>query len=200
MFVAIFGVSETASRAYQMQGLTPEAVRQHLAYKAVRARLGYIDRPRLAAPPRPAPAPIIAIPPPPATVFPETMRRAGLSPLARMGRIQAIVADEFGVTVADMTRPDARGTRKKRFAEARMVAMYLARVVGGYSYPRIGAHFGNRDHSTVKHAADKISSMISRDDMIDRLAHAACVAMQQFPDFIGPRLLQKRLDGVSDQA
>lgn len=34
--------------------------------------------------------------------------------------------------------------------------MYLCRSVAGLSFPKIGADFGNRDHTTVMHAVNKI--------------------------------------------
>ena len=39
---------------------------------------------------------------------------------------------------------------------ARHIAMYLCRTVGQMSLPKIGADFGNRDHTTVMHAVTKI--------------------------------------------
>jgi chromosomal replication initiator protein len=38
--------------------------------------------------------------------------------------------------------------------------MYLVREMTDYSLPRIGEIFGNRDHSTVIHACDKITKEI----------------------------------------
>ncbi len=49
--------------------------------------------------------------------------------------------------------------------QARGIAMYLARTVGGYSLRAIGKHFGGRDHSTVVHACDKIHTAIRHDSL-----------------------------------
>ena len=38
--------------------------------------------------------------------------------------------------------------------------MYLCRTVAGMSLPKIGAEFGNRDHTTVMHAVNKIEKEI----------------------------------------
>ena len=53
--------------------------------------------------------------------------------------------------------------RTKEIAYARQVAMYLARELTNVSLPKIGENFGNRDHSTVMHACDKIKSLIDSD-------------------------------------
>lgn len=47
--------------------------------------------------------------------------------------------------------------RSTNIAFPRQIAMYLCREIGGMSFPQIGKDFGNRDHSTVMHAYNKIS-------------------------------------------
>ena len=46
--------------------------------------------------------------------------------------------------------------RDRALVHARHVAMYLCRELTDLSLPRIGRHFGGRDHSTVMHATSKI--------------------------------------------
>ena len=46
--------------------------------------------------------------------------------------------------------------RDRALVHARHVAMYLCRELTDLSLPRIGQHFGGRDHSTVMHATSKI--------------------------------------------
>jgi len=41
--------------------------------------------------------------------------------------------------------------------------MYLARELTDHSLPQIGKEFGGRDHTTVLHAYDKISSQKEED-------------------------------------
>jgi chromosomal replication initiator protein len=55
-------------------------------------------------------------------------------------------------------------TRTKELAYNRQIAMYLARELTNVSLPKIGENFGNRDHSTVMHACDKIRSLIDSDE------------------------------------
>lgn len=51
--------------------------------------------------------------------------------------------------------------RSKRIAQARQVAMYICREMTGLSLTNIGEIFGGRDHTTVIHACQKISSEMS---------------------------------------
>jgi len=48
--------------------------------------------------------------------------------------------------------------RTKEIALARQVAMFLARKITSSSFPKIGAEFGGRDHTTVLHAVEKIKT------------------------------------------
>ena len=66
------------------------------------------------------------------------------------------VSEHFGVPPAQL---QARG-RTRTITLPRQVCMYLARDLTGHSLEAIGAHFGGRDHSTVKHACDKIAEML----------------------------------------
>ncbi len=70
--------------------------------------------------------------------------------------IQDIVAKYFNITVEDL-----KGSRRSvDVAFPRQVAMYLCRDVAQISTPKIGQAFGKRDHSTVMHACNKISTEI----------------------------------------
>lgn len=53
--------------------------------------------------------------------------------------------------------------RTKDLAFARQVAMYLCCELTDLSLPKIGEEFGGRDHTTVIHARDKITSDIQQD-------------------------------------
>ena len=55
-------------------------------------------------------------------------------------------------------------TRTKEVAEARMVAMYLAREYTNLSLKTIGIYFGGRDHSTVVHACKIIDERFGKDE------------------------------------
>lgn len=56
--------------------------------------------------------------------------------------------------------------RSREIVRPRQVGMYLARGLTPKSYPEIGRRFGNRDHTTVIHAVNKIDSLCERDGEI----------------------------------
>ncbi len=53
--------------------------------------------------------------------------------------------------------------RNNQISSARQVAMYLINQITGLSYTAIGNEFGNRDHSTVVYAINKVKSIIKKD-------------------------------------
>jgi chromosomal replication initiator protein len=65
-------------------------------------------------------------------------------------------ASHFGFSLEDLCGP----SRRRPLVLARQIAMYLFRDLTDYSYPAIGREFGNRDHTTVIHAYDKISGLM----------------------------------------
>jgi chromosomal replication initiator protein len=81
-------------------------------------------------------------------------------------RVTAVVAGHFGLTAGELKSK----SRRQTVAEARSLAMHLARRVSGASYAEIGRHFGGRDHTTVLHACRKLLALTSRDEATRRLA------------------------------
>jgi chromosomal replication initiator protein len=65
----------------------------------------------------------------------------------------------FGFDPIELTGPK----RQRPLVRARQVGMYLFRELTDYSYPAIGREFGDRDHTTVIHAVDKISTLMKED-------------------------------------
>jgi chromosomal replication initiator protein len=65
-------------------------------------------------------------------------------------------AASYGFTVDSLCGP----SRTRPLVTARQVAMYLVRNLTDYSYPAIARVFGGRDHTTVIHAVDKISTQM----------------------------------------
>ncbi|MGE5307921.1 MAG: chromosomal replication initiator protein DnaA [Deltaproteobacteria bacterium] len=66
--------------------------------------------------------------------------------------IQRCVAEEFGVTLADLKTK----RRNKTIVLPRQVAMFLSRELTELSLPEIGDFFGGKDHTTVLHSYNKI--------------------------------------------
>ena len=81
-----------------------------------------------------------------------------------LGQIQRRVAKEYGVTVESL-----RGKRRtSSIAFARQVAVYLTKHLMPLTLVEIGRGFGNRDHSTVLYAIDKITQARRTDADLDR--------------------------------
>jgi chromosomal replication initiator protein len=76
--------------------------------------------------------------------------------------IKKAAAEFYSVHIDDMSAK----IRTKEIANARQVAMYLAREFTRLSLPKIGADFGGRDHTTVMHACEKIKAAIKRDQNV----------------------------------
>nr|WP_281352326.1 chromosomal replication initiator protein DnaA [Phytoactinopolyspora alkaliphila] len=71
--------------------------------------------------------------------------------------IMAQTAGYFGLTIEDL-----QGTSRSRvLVTARQIAMYLCRELTDLSLPKIGQHFGGRDHTTVMHAQRKIRTLMA---------------------------------------
>lgn len=65
-------------------------------------------------------------------------------------------ASTFGFSVEDL----CGSSRRRPLVIARQIGMYVFREMTDFSYPAIGREFGNRDHTTVMHAVDKISALM----------------------------------------
>lgn len=68
--------------------------------------------------------------------------------------IMAVTAEYFSVSLDELCGP----LKTKSVAGARQIAMYLCRELTDLTLPKIGQVFGNRDHTTVMHAAKKIKN------------------------------------------
>nr|WP_246081768.1 chromosomal replication initiator protein DnaA [Nocardioides litoris] len=62
----------------------------------------------------------------------------------------------FGLPIEEITGP----SRGRHLVLARQIAMYLCRELTDMSLPKIGAQFGNRDHTTVMYAERKINQLL----------------------------------------
>lgn len=71
-----------------------------------------------------------------------------------------IVADHFGITVADLKSKK----RDSEIAVPRQICMYLMRTMTDTALKGIGAVLGGKDHSTVKYGVEKIAKDIESDE------------------------------------
>jgi chromosomal replication initiator protein len=70
--------------------------------------------------------------------------------------IMGETAKYFGLTIDDL----CSSSRSRQLVQARQIAMYLCRELTELSLPKIGQHFGGRDHTTVMHADRKIRELM----------------------------------------
>lgn len=73
-----------------------------------------------------------------------------------------IVADHFGITVADLKSKK----RDSEIAVPRQICMYMMRTMTDTALKGIGAVLGGKDHSTVKYGVEKIAKDIESDEMM----------------------------------
>jgi len=73
--------------------------------------------------------------------------------------IQRKVAEHYNIRLTEM----ASARRARAVARPRQVAMYLAKQLTSRSLPEIGRRFGNRDHTTVLHAVNRINELMGAD-------------------------------------
>ncbi len=71
--------------------------------------------------------------------------------------IMAQTAQYFDVSIDDL----CGSSRSRVLVTARQISMYLCRELTELSLPKIGQHFGGRDHTTVMHADRKIRSLMA---------------------------------------
>ena len=80
--------------------------------------------------------------------------------------IKATVAEYFNMKIEDFESKK----RTRQIAYPRQIAMYIAREMTDLSLPKIGEEFGGRDHTTVIHACEKITTeMLSDLDLKNKI-------------------------------
>ncbi len=103
-------------------------------------------------------------------VFPQ-----GEPAVVSIERIQELVCDRFNVTLVELTSE----RRNQSIVYPRQVAMYLSRELTDSSLPKIGKHFGGRDHTTVIHATSKIARLIREDRSVYNLVQELTARVRQ---------------------
>ncbi|MDD2401899.1 MAG: chromosomal replication initiator protein DnaA [Clostridia bacterium] len=77
--------------------------------------------------------------------------------------IKTEVSIFFGLKMEDFKSKK----RTRNIVFPRQIAMYLCRDLTDLSLPKIGEEFGGRDHTTVIHACEKISTCIKKDAQLE---------------------------------
>ncbi len=99
----------------------------------------------------------------------------GEAPTVSIERIQELVCERFSVNMAELTGD----RRSQNIVYPRQVAMYLSRELTDSSLPKIGKHFGGRDHTTVIHATSKIARLIREDRTVYNLVQELTARVKQ---------------------
>jgi chromosomal replication initiator protein len=103
-------------------------------------------------------------------VFPQGQQAA-----VSIERIQQLVSDRFELSLAEL----CGDRRSQNIVYPRQVAMYLSRELTDSSLPKIGKHFGGRDHTTVIHATSKIARLIREDRNVYNLVQELTARIKQ---------------------
>lgn len=80
-------------------------------------------------------------------------------------KIQKAIADYYHITIDDLKSKK----RNANISYPRQVAMYLCRMTTEETIVKIGLEFGNRDHSTVLHACDKITQELKINEELKKI-------------------------------
>jgi len=78
-----------------------------------------------------------------------------------ISNVRKAVCDYYNLTKQQITS----ASRTKNIANARHIAMYLCRKLVDAPYQEIGKEFGNRDHSTVMSACERVEKLIKTDSL-----------------------------------
>jgi chromosomal replication initiator protein len=80
-----------------------------------------------------------------------------------MENIIRVVADQYNLTPNDL-----KGKKKtQKIVFPRQLAMYIGREMTDYSTTELGQEFGGRDHTTVMHSIEKISTLLLTDPSLE---------------------------------
>ncbi len=91
-------------------------------------------------------------------------------------KIQRKVADYFNIKPSDIIGK----SRSRSIARPRQIAMYLSRKLTRHSFPEIGTFFGNKDHTTVLFAFNKIEKGIEEDNKLREVINLISDSFSKF--------------------
>lgn len=85
------------------------------------------------------------------------------------------ICKHFNIKQADLES----SKRSRNLAFPRQIAMYICRNMTELSLPKIGEAFGNRDHTTVLHACEKISKEVKTNESLKEVIKGLEVAIKE---------------------
>lgn len=90
-------------------------------------------------------------------------------------QIQKLVASTYKLSIEELLSKN----NARHISHPRQVAMYLCKHLTKHSYPEIGRAFGGKHHTTVIHSVEKIESLVSTDETLQRLISELSESLQK---------------------
>ena len=90
-------------------------------------------------------------------------------------QIQKLVASTYKLTMDELVSKN----NARNISHPRQVAMYLCKHLTKHSYPEIGRAFGGKHHTTVMHSVEKIESLVTTDETLQRLITELSESLQK---------------------
>ena len=90
-------------------------------------------------------------------------------------QIQKLVASTYKLTGEELISKN----NAQKISHPRQVAMYLCKHLTKHSYPEIGRAFGGKHHTTVIHSVEKIESLVTTDETLQRLISELTESLQK---------------------
>ena len=90
-------------------------------------------------------------------------------------QIQKLVASTYKLTSEELISKN----NAQKISHPRQVAMYLCKHLTKHSYPEIGRAFGGKHHTTVIHSVEKIESLVTTDETLQRLISELSESLQK---------------------
>jgi len=90
-------------------------------------------------------------------------------------QIQKLVASTYKLTSEELISKN----NAQKISHPRQVAMYLCKHLTKHSYPEIGRAFGGKHHTTVIHSVEKIESLVTTDETLQRLISELTESLQK---------------------
>jgi chromosomal replication initiator protein len=90
-------------------------------------------------------------------------------------QIQKLVASTYKLTTEELISKN----NARQISHPRQVAMYLCKHLTKHSYPEIGRAFGGKHHTTVIHSVEKIESLVTTDETLQRLISELSESLQK---------------------
>lgn len=96
------------------------------------------------------------------------------SKVLSIDKIKEVVAQYFNLNVSEITSQ----RRLKNLTYPRQLAMFLCRELTNNTLSKVGEEFGNRDHTTVLHAYEKIQKEIKENADTEKIYQELCGSLK----------------------